>query len=114
MSDQSAAAPVSPWRTRTPLLIGGAVVVLMNLTTALKQRAVAPDGTAESLGYFYGQVVGMLIGAALFLPTIVWLIVYFFFIRPSGRKVGLKYFGLLALAGALAAAPGAIAMLTAS
>jgi len=101
MTDQT--TPVSPWKTRWGLIIAAILVFVMNFYVSMSQRPTYSNGTPEGDGYFYGQLVGMVLAAAFLLPTIAWALIYFISIRPSGRRVGTKYFWILVIVGALPA-----------
>ena len=61
-------------------------------------RDTTSEEALATASYAYGHIVG-----GLFFDVLVaWAILYFAFVRPSKRKVGGKYFGVLAGVAALA------------
>ncbi len=101
---QSQVAESKPVKsTRAPLIVSIIIVAVAAACAGLTVDVLpapppgAPDTleTAMQQGQAQGFVQGQLIGASLMYPGLVWLVLYFGFVRRSGRKVGFKYFAIL-------------------
>jgi hypothetical protein len=119
--DGNGSGEVEPRRntTRGPLIAAAVVVALLAAYSGFTVDIPPPPtagadpetfSAAFEAGRARGFVKGQIVGAALIWAGLAWLVVYFGFVRRSGRKVGLKYFLILLLIGVLGATGGAFAV----
>lgn len=93
---------------RIALVIGAIIAVIWSAAQTLSSIGSdrnAPPDPSETAAYSLGESIGGVLGAGLFIGGLIWLVVYFAFVKPSGHRNGTKYFLVLAMAAMLGAAP---------
>lgn len=85
-----------PAKKRRPpvggLIVAAVIVMAMAANTASKGGGGPP-----------GEVLGYMLGSAFAAAGLAWIVLWLAAIRPSGHKVGALYFGILLVAGVIAA-----------
>lgn len=90
----------------------GAVVAffwagVMTITSLDDRRTDSglPQGSTEASAEAIGYAAGSVMATVLIVAGLCWLLIYFIFLKPGGRRSGPQYFTVLAIAAALGAGP---------
>ncbi|HWE44739.1 MAG TPA: hypothetical protein VG407_01815 [Caulobacteraceae bacterium] len=80
---------------RVALVIALIVGTLWGAVTIINGSVEGAEPGHGGLAYKLGGVMGQTFASAMLIGVIMWLIVYFAAVKPSGRRVGAAYFAIL-------------------